>query len=200
MEIRKKALQHNPFAGVDHEEVGQILVPRFDTEDILNKIRSRNELLIELIGKQGRGKTTHLTFLHQQLEKTPIFYLHAGANDYQKILADKSEVVFIDSIHHLNIYQRLQVFRAKKIVIFTTHFTRKYEGLAVRKPTKQIRFEGIDKTLLRALVTKRLQLTSSKSGKELIVSDFELEQLIAQYGDNYRGIVNHLYDKFQDYE
>ena len=88
---------------------------------------------------------------------------------------------------------------AKKTIIFTTHFTRKLEGLVVKKPTFQIRFKGIDKALLRQLVTKRLQFISSELTEELIISDLELEQLIAQYGDNYRGIVNHLYDKFQDY-
>jgi hypothetical protein len=199
MKMRKEVFKYNPFAGVDHEEVAQILVPRFDTEDILNKIISSDELLIELIGRQGRGKTTHLTFLHQKLKEIPIYYLHAGENNYQEILSDKSETVFIDSIHHLNIYQRLQVFKAKKTIIFTTHFTRKFEGLVVKKPIFQIRFKGIDKALLRKLVTKRLQFISSELTEELIISDLELEQLIAQYGDNYRGIVNHLYDKFQDY-
>lgn len=44
----------------------------------------RKELLIELIGKQGRGKTTHLTFLHQNVKESPIYYLHRGSNQMKK--------------------------------------------------------------------------------------------------------------------
>jgi len=200
MKITNQTFKYNPFAGVDHEEVEQILVPRFDIEAILNTIKSEEALLIELIGKQGRGKTTHLIFLHEQVKEIPIYFLHAGANSFEKILADTSEVIFIDSIHHLNVFQRSQIFKAKRIVIFTTHFTRKYEGLIVGKPTKQLKFKGIDKRILRELVAKRLQFYSIEYDEDLMLNDVEIEKLIKKYGDNYRAIVNHLYDKYQNYE
>jgi hypothetical protein len=191
--------KYNPFAGIDQDEVMQILVPRFDVEDILKFIQSDKKGLVELIGRQGRGKTTHLVYLHQRLPNMPIYFLEAGTEDYHKILEDTSEMVLIDSIHHLNVLQRHQVFKSKRLVIFTTHYTRRFEGWLARKSLKQLKFKGINTSILKTLIEKRLQMAAYHYTDDLMLSDTEIKLLIAQHGDNYRVIVNYLYDKFQNH-
>jgi len=199
MEHSTSKFNYNPFAGVDKEHIEDIIVPQFDIQALVEKIRSKEGLIIEFVGKQGRGKTTHLTYLQQQIPEFPIYYLTAETNYYREILNDAAEVVFIDSIHHLNLLQRNSIFKAKKIIIFTTHYGRKHEYLLAGKPSLKIRFRGIDKEILKQLVLKRLKHASTR-GASIAVSDAELEHLISKYKDNYRGIVNSLYDKFQSYE
>lgn len=189
---------YNPFAGIDKEDIGDIIVPQFDIEAIVEKIRSEEELIIELVGRQGRGKTTHLTYLHQHVPEFSIYYLTVASNYYHEILHDAAEVIFIDSIHHLNLFQRNSIFKNKKIVIFTAHYSRKHEYLFAGKRYLTIRFRGINKEILKQLVVKRLQQASTED-TEITLSDTELEHLISKYNDNYRGIVNSLYDKFQNY-
>lgn len=190
---------YNPFAGVDREDVGDIIIPRFDIEGVVEKINSKQPLIIELVGRQGRGKTTHLTYLQQHVTEFPIYYLTAKNNYYNKILNDTSKIIFIDSIHHLNLFQRNSIFKTKKIIIFTTHYSRKHEYLLADKPSLTIRFRGINKEILKQLVLKRLHQASTNE-MDMRVDDTELEYLLKKYKDNYRGIVNSLYDKFQSYE
>lgn len=199
MKYSKSKFNYNPFAGVDREHIEHIIVPQFDIQAVVEKIRAKEELIIELVGKQGRGKTTHLTYLQQHVPEFPIYYQTAETNYYCKILNDTSEVVFIDSIHHLNLFQRNRIFKTKKIVIFTTHYSRKHEYLLARKSSLTIRFKGINKEILKQLVLKRLKHASTQE-TNIAVNDTELEHLISKYKDNYRGIVNNLYDKFQSYE
>jgi len=191
--------KYNPFAGIDKEDIKHVIILRFDVRLIVEKIRSEEKLLIELVGKKGRGKTTHLTYLQQHTSEFPIYFLNARNNYYQEILNDMSDVVFIDSIHHLYLFQRINVFRVKRIVIFTTHYSRKHEYMMLNKASLKIKFKGIDKETLKQLVIKRLQ-QASKDTMTTTVNDAELERLILEYKDDYRAIVNHLYDKFQRYE
>ena len=199
MEYSTSKFNYNPFAGVAREEVGDIIIPRFDIQPIVEKIKSTDSLLIELVGRQGRGKTTHLMYLQQQVTEFPIYYLKDKTDYYGEILNDASDVIFIDSIHHLHIFQRINVFKTKRIVIFTTHYSRKHEYLLARKSYLTIRFRGINKDILKQLVLKRLQQASADE-INISINDAELEHLISKYNDNYRAIINSLYDKFQTYE
>jgi len=199
MEYSTSKFNYNPFAGVDKEHIEDVIVPQFDIQAIVEKIRRKEDLIIELVGKQGRGKTMHLTYLQQHVPEFPIYYLTAETNYYSQILNDAAEIVFIDSIHHLNLFQRNNIFKTKKIVIFTTHYRRKHEYLLAGKSSLTIKFRGINKKILKQLVLKRLQQASTEDSN-ITVSDTELEHLISKYNDNYRGIMNSLYDKYQSYE
>ncbi|WP_298512826.1 hypothetical protein [uncultured Kordia sp.] len=193
----KENYHFNPFAGVLDHEVNHTIVPRFPISEIVAAIENNQSIAIELIGKQGRGKTTHLIWLQQQLPEYPIF--HLGKNtEITEILQHASEVVFVDSIHHLNFKERLQLFKAKRVVIYTTHYTRKLSCVLTQKKLKVIRFKGIDIHTLKKIINNRLSLAQKDNQKqEIQVSESELQELIKKYGDNYRGIINKLYENYQ---
>lgn len=194
----KENFEYNPFSGVLEEDLAQIIVPTFDVAHISHNIEHADSLAIEFLGKQGRGKTTHLRYLQQQLNTYPIFLLNTASARISDIITHESDVVFVDSIHHLSISDRIQLFRFKRVVIYTTHWSRKFSCIYVGKKHYSIRFKGITLDTLKYVLGKRLQLASkNKIDVDDLFTEKELQSLIRKFGDNYRGIINHLYEQYQ---
>ena len=190
---------YNPFSGLENHEIQHALVAQFDIPTIVQQINNHEPLLIEFVGKQGRGKTTHLTHLQQHLQQYPIFLLNASSN-YHSILEHPSDIVFIDSIHHIPFIQRIKIYKTKRVVIFTTHWTRKWESLFSKKTFHQIQFSGITQDKLSQIIQNRIELAIQDKNIDIQLNQSEIKRLIKIYGDDYRGIINHLYDKFQQNE
>ena len=189
--------KYNPFSGVLETDIEEILVPRFNIEDLISKINTSVSLAIEFLGKQGRGKTTHLVNLQKRMEEYPIFLLDASSS-LSDITDTQSKLIFIDSIHHLSIVDRVKLLKRKQIVVFTTHWSRKFECLLARKELYTIKFKGISVDLLLEVIEKRLQLASANETDDAErFSRDKVESLIMKFGDNYRGIINHLYEQYQ---
>ena len=194
----KEKFEFNPFAGVLEEDLEQILVPVFDIDAISNQIKCTDSLAIEFIGKQGRGKTTHLRYLQKQLNSYPIFLLTKTTANLSNILEHGADVVFVDSIHHLSVFERLQLFKTKRVVIYTTHWSRKYTCILTSKKHYSIPFKGITVAALRSVIDKRLRLASNHTIHiNDVFVDNDLQLLIGKFGDNYRGILNYLYEQYQ---
>ncbi len=187
----------NPFGGILNEDLEKIIVPKIDLEGIAIKINSSKSLAIEFIGEQGRGKTTHLFYLQKQMDQFPLFRLDAKST-LSNILINDSSTVFVDSIHHLNLVDRIKLFKAKQKVIYTTHWNRRFECIIASKDYHSIKLKGIDTNLLTEILNKRLNLAakSALDEKEKF-TNLEAKQLIKKFGDNYRGIINYLYMKYQ---
>lgn len=186
----------NPFSGLNDEEIFQAIVPRMDIEFIAEKIKSREPNVIEFVGPKGRGKTLHLRFLKLFFPEFPIFFLDKNSR-FDPILQSDSEVVFIDSIHHLSLPQRIKIYKTKKIVILTTHFTRTWEYRIAGTPWLKYNLKGIDTETLKKIVVKRIRLSIENHQEDVPVNDAYLNRLIKTYQDNYREILNHLYRLFQ---
>jgi len=172
----KEQFLYNPFAGVLEEDLQHVIVPKFNLLDMERQIANGDPQIIEFVGKKGRGKTTHLKCLHQRMNRYPLFMLNAKS-DLTEIMNNPSEVVFIDSIHHLNLLDRTRLFKSNKTIIYTTHWLRNLECRLAKRRKSTYRFKGIDESALLAST--------------------EVRDLIRKFGDNYRGIMNHLYDIYQ---
>lgn len=188
--------KYNPFSGVLKDDIAKILVPHFDIADLVLKIKKSDSVNIEFLGKQGRGKTTHLIYLQQQMTEYPIFLLNSNSR-IQEITDDHAKIVFVDSIHHLNVFERIRLFKLKDKVIYTTHWPRKVECLLAGKNNYSIKFKGINANKLLEIINKRLQLASYETNQHKVFNREEIKILIKKFGDNYRGIINFLYDKYQ---
>lgn len=192
----KTVFKYNPFSGVSAEEVGDIIVPILDVASLLEKIRSREPMAIELIGRQGRGKTTHLIHLHQQMTEYPFFNLNQST-ELSQILEKNSDVLFIDGIHHLTFIERIKLFKESRVVVYTTHWSRTIDCFIASKELHSFRFKGIDRTLLSSIIEKRLSVAGKENFESDKISNREIDSLIKNFGDNYRGIINHLFDQYQ---
>lgn len=191
-----KNYKYNPFSGVLEDDIENILVPNFNVDQIIHKIKNSDALALEFLGKMGRGKTTHLVYLQKQLNMYPIFLLN-HTSTVRDIMNDASNIVFIDSIHHLNFLDRIKVLKQKKVVIYTTHWSRKLDCILSRKKLHTIKFKGINENKLLKVINKRLQLAALNGSDYNTYSLKDVQLLIQQFGDNYRGIINHLYEKYQ---
>jgi len=187
----------NPFSGIEWNNVEHIIVAQVDTNDIQEIFDSEKSLHIEFLGRQGRGKTTHLHWIANKLNNIPLYQLTAESN-LEELYEDKSEVLLIDSVHHIPIHKRIGLFKSKKTILFTTHWTRKFECILVGKPLKTIRFKGINPQKLDLIINKRLLIARKEGMKNIAeITQQEIKDLIIRHKDNYRGIINELYDRYQ---
>lgn len=186
----------NPFACILDEDVHKVIVPKIDFEELTKTIRTRSNILIEFVGKKGRGKTTHLTLANQLTPESTIFYLNKNF-DTDKILECKSKIILIDSIHHIPIRKRNQLFRSQKTILFTTHHSKYIEAKLAGKEIVKYAFKGLQRDELISITNKRFHLATKHKVPTPNLSSKEANKLINKYGDNIRGIINHLYDTHQ---
>ncbi|WP_299674124.1 hypothetical protein [uncultured Tenacibaculum sp.] len=194
--IANSSFHFNPFSGVLHEDIPKVILPNIDIDQTIHRIQNSDSLALEFIGRQGRGKTSHLRYLQHILPEYPIFLLNSTSS-VSDVMKNTSEIVFVDSIHHLSFSNRVQLFKEKKVVIYTTHWRRKIDCLLAKKEYHSIRFKGIEPEKLQAILNERLKLASGSNTPETLFSITDVNKLIRKFGDNYRGIINHLYEKYQ---
>ena len=99
--------KYNPFGGISQEELSNIIVPKKEFNSIISIIQNKKPSIIELVGKKGRGKTTHLIYLQKYFPESSILHLDKKSQFDPSIL--KMNILFIDSIHHFNFFQRKQI-------------------------------------------------------------------------------------------
>jgi len=190
---------HNPFGGLTAEEIEAALVPRINIQKITAQILDEQPKVIELVGKKGRGKTTHLKYLHSLF---PEYHLHLLTEKSSFQIQDLpfSRVIFIDSIHHLNFYKRLAFFKRFNTIVLTTHLSRQLEYRLVRKLGIKYNFNGIEFSTLKSIILNRIAIASNSSVEEIKLNDDAIQKLLSIYKDDYRAIINYLYDQFQQHQ
>jgi len=110
----------------------------------------------------------------------------------------KEKIVFIDSIHHLPFTKKIHIYKKIEKVILTTHITRLLEYKWARKKHHSFYFKGLEKKVLQQVIENRIQsaLTNPTSNK-IEINDVLLSQLLTKFKDDFRGILNHLYENFE---
>lgn len=187
---------HNPFRGLEAHEVEDTIVLRKGMEQAQELIQAENKGIIELVGPKGRGKTTHLRYLHDQHDQAPIWFLHRD-HDARELVEGTGSLVFIDSIHHLTLWQRIRVYQAYEKVVLTTHQARGWEYRLAQRPYHRFRFKGIEVALLQDILYRRLRLAALDPIAPSDIRQEAVKGLIRRFGDDYRAIVNHLYTQVQ---
>lgn len=179
----------NPFSGVLDEEIQHIIVPTVDLNEIKTLIESDQNIIIEFQGKKGRGKSTHLRYLSYYYNWIPSFELNTDSSA-QEILATKSDVIFLDSIHHLSFKERKRIFTEKRIVVYTTHRPRILSWRNINKKRIVYYFKGITSQKLEHIIQKRLVFNNKSDSGNF---SYREKDLINKFGDNYRAILTQLY-------
>jgi hypothetical protein len=82
-------------------------------------------------------------------------------------------------------------------VVLTTHRSKYLEYRLAGRTSERITLKGINMDILKGIVANRIQLAAKKRHEDIMIKDKELHQLVASFKDDYRGILNHLYDQFQ---
>lgn len=193
---QKLVFNYNPFGGLRQEEIRNTIIPHFDLEEVRTMITSKEVPLIQFLGKKGRGKTTHLIHLHQFFPSAPLLLL--DRNPDLSFLDDlPDDLLFIDSIHHIPLIRRIKLFKKVNTIIFSTHVSRNLEARIAAKKIVTIPFKGISVDHLTKILRQRIQQSLRNSKQSFELDQIIVQQLIKQFGDDYRGILNYLFDKFQ---
>ena len=186
---------YNPFGGISDSELAQIIIPPSFIKEIHHLISTENNRIIELVGAKGRGKTSHLKLIHQQYPNAPIFLLD-NAKEFENIKQNTSNLIFIDSIHHLSLKQRLKLFKQNKTIVLTTHWRRFFEYRVANTTFKSYAFKGINPEKLKTILQNRIGIASNTSPAQIMLNQRIIRKLIHQFKDDYRGILNYLYEGF----
>lgn len=187
---------YNPFGGLTTEELSKVLVPQIDLEQLLKEIDGKRKILIEFVGEKGRGKTSHLKMLHEQCSSSELFLLTRKAVNFDEIDRTAGKVLLIDSIHHLNFWQRQKLYRSKQKIVLTTHTSRFLEYRMLKLDYRSYKFKGIAISHLAKIIERRMSLAADPS-QIIRIDESALQGLIDKYQDDYRSILHHLYQNFQ---
>jgi len=187
---------HNPFGGISDEELLEVIIPKYDLEKSIELLSRPEPIILQFVGKKGRGKTTHLRALYQLISNSKIYFLdHKG---YRKITNPNNLNIFIDSVHHIPWRKRLQLWRQSNTsYVITTHSYRNIEFFLCNRTYKTIHFRGLSLTKLESIIKKRISQYSTIEQNQIIINTNTLKILSTQYGDNIRGLLNFLYDRFK---
>jgi len=187
---------HNPFSGLLAEEIQDVIVPHIKEKEIFGLLEENADIVIQLVGKKGRGKTTHLKYLHCFFPSSDIVLLSNQQNIDHKLY--RRDLIFVDSIHHWSLFQRLAFYKNNKTIVLTTHHSKNLECAFCGKKIKTYFFKGINPEKLTAILTNRIRLAIDETAYDLVkINEDFIIKLIKHFGDDYRGIINHLYQTFR---
>lgn len=189
-------LYYNPFGGICDEELSEIILEKYPVREWIDLIHRKQPIIIQFSGKKGRGKTTHLRYLYQFIDQADIFFL--DRNKKPPLINSSKKVIFIDSVHHIPMKQRFTLWRNKNTsYIITTHVKRNLEFHLAKRAFKTYEFKGISEQILEAIILQRITLSSDLDKKEIIINPEVVNYLIKKYNDDFRGILNFLFDNFK---
>ena len=187
---------YNPYGGISDDELLEIIEPKHSIQEWIAQLNQKPPIIIQLVGKKGRGKTTHLRVLHQLLTNPEIYFLNITNKEVN--ISKKNSQILIDSIHHIPIRKRFQLWRKSEVsYVITTHWKRNIEFFLCKRKFKTYHFNGIALNKLENIIKKRVSLSSSLEYEDIEINTELLQKLHAKYGDNIRGILNYLYDNLK---
>jgi len=185
---------HNPFGGVSNDELLYTIQPKYDIETWVTTLKEDTPKIIQFVGKKGRGKTTHLSVLHQYFPDMDIYYLD---RIHKKIKSTKTNIVFIDSIHKIPIHKRISLWKKKNIsYIISTHINKALEFKIAGRSYETYYFKGIQLEELKQIIIHRVAIASNITPQEVSIQEKYINELILAFKDDFRGILNFLYDAF----
>ncbi len=187
--------QYNPFGGLALNEIPKALVPIDHFNQIQANIENEKIKIIELKGKKGRGKSCHLKALQLTNPESAFFQLGQKQTNFEEIINSSKQLLFLDSIHYLNFIQRQKLFKSDHKIILTAHFSRHIEYKLAGAKSSSFNFSGISQDKLAGIIKNRIKIASGFEGP-INLDQNVLKNLITKHGDDYRSIINHLYQNF----
>lgn len=180
-------LRWNPFSEPNQDERAALAVQ-------MPEILLESKKAILFLGEKGRGKTTHLLSLHQKNSDAP--YLHLPEFGKQPSIP-RNQLIFLDEAQRLPRLIRRFIWQRAKIWVIASHENHARELEQAGFAVQVISLTGLSLEKLEAVIEKRLQWARRSDGQIPRVPQYKLEQLLAQYGDDLRGIQGALYDEYQ---
>ena len=192
----------NPFRALTDEEWAHIVVL---PEEIMVAAAGAGHL--QILGEMGRGKTSTLLGLAQQLQRAgrraAYQYLAIGQDKFNTSVAGL-HVFLLDEAQRLRTSERRRLLAAARAglrLILGSHedLTPLFESAGLALST--LRLEGFGRAQLAAVLARRLAAAALPGAAPLVTLDpSALDYLAATFGTNLRGTEHFLYEVFQRLE
>jgi hypothetical protein len=181
-------LRRNPFGELTAAERTSLAV--VDAEAHAARLR-RPPAAVQVIGRCGAGKTTHLLAIAARLPGARVVRLDRG-----EPVPDAPALV-LDEVQWLPRRERLRLFRRRCAFAIGSHEDVGAELSAEGVPTATIRLDGMSVDRLRVIVERRIEHARRGPGPVPRVPDAALEALVRRHRDDVRAMESELYDAFQ---
>ena len=80
--------------------------------------------------------------------------------------------------------------------MLTTHSTRIFEYKLAGVASTSYRFKGIEIEQLKQTIQQRIALATGQPAETIELDEKSLQAVVAQFKDDFRGILHYLYDQF----
>ena len=185
-------LRWNPFGEVPKDQRGTLAVIGPCIDHVVERL-SQPGFALQLMGRQGRGKSTHLHAIHTRFSWLPVSYVEPDS----KLHIPHAEVVFVDESQRLTARARRRLFRRRASFVLATHQNHEEELRDAGLCVETIRVGSSDPRSLRAMVDRRIEWARLAPGPLPAVPDCLLQQLSNKHHDDLRAICDALYDHMQ---
>jgi hypothetical protein len=190
-------LRFNPFGELAPEERAELAVVGIDVERIVSRLGEPG-FAIQVLGRQGRGKSSHLFALRRHFPDAPYTHIALGAPVPDIPYAP---VHFIDEMQRIPRSRRMRIFRRPASFVIGSHRDHRWEFRRAGLVFETVRLRGLTVERLQAIVDRRIDWARRDADKPVPrLSEAALATLIARYGDDVRAIESHLYEVFQRLE
>ena len=181
-------LRYNPFGELDACTRARIAV--------VEPLTVEPGEVLQVLGEAGRGKTTHLLAVAQQLPGSVYEYVPEGESRYRARTFPAAGYLLDEAQRVRPALLRRLFARAPQLVIAS------HEDLTPlsRRPIRTVRIEGLGLAKLDAIIRARVEAARRGPGPLPRVELEQQQRLIQRFGDDLRAIESHLYDLFQQLE
>ncbi|MBW3563145.1 MAG: hypothetical protein KY459_00285 [Acidobacteria bacterium] len=197
-------LRRNPFGEPPLDVVGDLIVLSNEAEllDWLAKPRA----VLQFLGEAGRGKTARLRLLQRRFRGAPYVYL---AEDEPLPSLPRLEArpgggpaLLLDEAQRLPRRRRRRLFREARrtgaTLVLASHEDLTDELRAKGLVSRTITVSGLDEDLLLEIVSRRLERARAGDGSLPVMSRAIARDLVEQYGDDLRSLLDQLYEDYQN--
>lgn len=184
-------LSRNPFGELEAHEIAELAI--VDPNPWLTHLQDEPALL-QFIGDKGRGKTTCLRYLVAHL--APIDYIHLPEIGSRRFTIKRPLV--IDEAQRLDWFTRRTRLGDRRIRAIATHDD--LSRLASKQGRQVLTIPvpcRIDHDFLLQVLRKRIERFRISDAPVPEITPNMVNELTAQFGDNLRLIISHLYDCIQ---
>lgn len=185
-------LHRNPFGELTPDERAELAVVEVD---YLIEMLGDPRQAVQFIGECGRGKTTRMLKLRSHLPESSYTYIPEHL-PCPPILSGNP--ILVDEAQRLSRSARRCVLRSRCSLVFATHNDL---SKSLRKHGYRVHTEHIGESngpeLVCELLNRRIEASRLQSGVIPVISIEDAELLVAEFGNDIRGIENRLYLQFQ---
>lgn len=187
-------LKRNPFGELSQTERARLAITNI--AEFSAKL-SQTGFALQVLGEQGRGKTTHLIALKQDFPDAPYIYY---AEDAPKPHVPKAPLLFLDETQRFSKQERKQIFKQNASFVIATHENHEAELKKAGLECVTLTLSGLSKEKLECILSARIEASRRNRGDLPYFSQESIQKLIIMFEDDLRSMFDYLYDIFQSLE